>query len=69
MNMNWRYGQPIANGHYLCCVRGSSFPISAYWKDGYWGYYEDRFGDWVTFDTLCIVCYIGFDEIPMPEGW
>lgn len=76
--MNWHYGQPIVNGSYLCCVKGYSSPIPLEFYDGDWGdwdHYDS--GDWIPFiverslkDNYCPVeCWIGFDEIPMPENW
>ncbi len=67
--MNWRYGNPIVNGEYLCCIKGYPSPISFDWYDGKWGSW-----DWIDdklnpIDQSLVVCYIGFDEIPMPEGW
>ena len=68
--MNWHYGNPIVNKEYLCCVKGYSFPIPAHWYDGDWGYWnDDGDGSWRPFDKHLVVCYISFDEIPMPEGW
>lgn len=78
--MNWHYGDPIVNGQYLCCIQGYSSPIPLYWntEEGGWGdwdYYDS--GDWIPFEKdrslkdnySPIVCYIGFNEIPMPENW
>jgi hypothetical protein len=73
--MNWHYGNPIANGSYLCCIKGYSSPISLIWEkeEGGWGEWDgadwDEVESWNQFDNDLVVCYIGFDEIPMPEGW
>lgn len=68
--MNWHYGNPVVNGEYLCCVKGYSSPIPLYFHDGDWGdWNKDGDGQWYTVDNLTVVCYIGFDEIPMPESW
>jgi hypothetical protein len=39
------------------------------WHEGRWGYMTD--GDFMFsgFDNEAVICYIGFDEIPMPENW
>jgi hypothetical protein len=67
--MNWHYGNPIVNGSYICCVKGFSRPMTMEWHEGRWGYMTD--GDFMFsgFDNEAVICYIGFDEIPMPEGW
>lgn len=67
--MNWHYGNPIVNGEYICCVKGFSRCMTMEWHEGRWGYMTD--GDFIFsgFDNDLVVCYIGFDEIPMPEGW
>jgi hypothetical protein len=68
--MNWHYGQPIVNKQYLCCVKGYDSPLVLDWCDGDWGdWNDDGSGDWIPFDNDLVVCYIGFDEIPMPENW
>lgn len=76
--MNWHYGQPIVDDQYLCCVRGYNAPITLHWYDGEWGHWAGRNDEeWVPFiiqrtlkDNYCpVVCWISFDEIPMPEGW
>jgi hypothetical protein len=67
--MNWHYGQPITDGQYLCCVKGYSSPFILDWHDREWGRWN---GKWYPLDNIItgsVVCYIGFDEIPMPEGW
>ena len=66
--MNWHYGNPIVNKQYLCCVQGYSSPLVLDWSDGEWGDWNGR-EEWYPLDNLTVVCYIGFDEIPMPEGW
>jgi hypothetical protein len=68
--MNWHYGQPVVNKQYVCCVKGYSSPIVLDLCDGEWGdWNDDGSGDWIPFDNTLVVCYISFDEIPMPEGW
>jgi len=76
--MNWHYGQPIVDDEYLCCVRGYAAPIILSWYEDEWGLWSGRNNEeWAPFiiqrslkDDYCpVICYIGFDEIPMPEGW
>jgi hypothetical protein len=68
--MNWRYDNPIGEGQYLCCVIGYRYPVVTDWHDGAWGkWYTGREKKWVPLDEEQVLCYIGFDEIPMPEGW
>ena len=69
--MNWRYDNPIVNKQYICCVKGDSAPITLDWYNGEWGdWRQDKNDEWWTpLNHLLVVCYIGFDEIPMPEGW
>jgi len=74
--MVWRSGQPIVNGSYLCCVKGYDSPTVLEWNkdEGGWGAwehgeYDDGLSEWDQFDNDLVICYIGFDEIPMPEGW
>jgi hypothetical protein len=70
--MNWHYDNPIVNKQYICCVKGDSRrkPITLDWYNGEWGTWSDGIGQgWLPLDTKQVVCYIGFDEIPMPEGW
>lgn len=74
--MNWHYGQPNVNGSYLCCIKDCSFPINLIWhrQEGGWGFWwhgenDDGMIEWSQFDNTLVVCYIGFDEIPMPENW
>ena len=69
MNMNWHYGNPIKNGEYICCFKGYSEPMTYHWIDGQWGVYNEYSDELDPIDNNNIVCYIGFDEIPMPEGW
>jgi len=66
--MNWHYGDPIVNKEYLCCVKGYSNPISLDWCDGEWGHWNYS-KEFYALDNISVVCYIGFDEIPTPEGW
>ena len=67
--MNWHYGNPIDNGEYLCCLKGFAGPMHYWWIDGQWGVYNINFDELAPIDNTMVVCYIGFDEIPMPEGW
>ena len=74
--MEWHDGQPIVNGSYICCVKGYDSPTVLEWNkdEGGWGdwwhgEYDDGMLEWDQFDNDLVVCYIGFDEIPMPEGW
>lgn len=74
--MNWHYGDPIRDGKYLCGVRGYSSPIDLVWykeKGGWvrWVPCSSNWSgiEWNPFDDSIVVCYIGFDEISMPEGW
>jgi hypothetical protein len=67
--MNWHYGQPIEEKEYLCCVRGISKPTVLDWLGPKKGWRKAVGINWLLFDNTRVVCYIGFDEIPMPEGW
>jgi hypothetical protein len=68
--MNWHYNNPIINKQYLCCVKGYSSPLVLDWCDGEWGdWNDDGSENWIPFDSDLVVCYISFDEIPMPENW
>jgi hypothetical protein len=74
--MNWHYDEPIVNQQYLCCVKGYGSPISLYWNKelGGWGeWWNGEYGDelehWNQFDNSLVVCYIDYNEIPMPENW
>ena len=76
ITMNWHYDNPIRDRKYLCCVKGYSEPIDLLWnrEQGGWGdwwhgEYDDGLAEWDQFDNDLVVCYIGFDEIPMPENW
>jgi len=75
--MNWHYDNPIKDGEYLCCVKECSRPTTLAWHEekggwGEWWQIEDNNGvrcKWYSFYNNDVVCYIGFDEIPMPENW
>ena len=68
--MNWHYDNPIENKQYLCCVKGYSTPVVADWYDNEWGIWiTGRGQEWFAFDEHTVICYVGFDEIPMPESW
>jgi hypothetical protein len=66
MKMQWRSGQPIDMGYYLCAVVGNNKPTELYWDGRFWGYYS--FDGWITSeDAIAYYMYLG--DIPMPEGW
>ena len=67
--MNWHYTNPIVNGEYICCFKGYPTPMTYWWIDGQWGVYNENFDELDPIDNTMIICYIGFDEIPMPENW
>jgi len=68
--MNWHYGDPIINGKYLCCIIGNRYPVVIYWYNGEWGnWHMGSRKEWFPLDDEQVLCYIGFDEIPMPENW
>jgi hypothetical protein len=77
--MNWHYSNPIKDGEYLCCVRGNFLPIVLDWSNGKWSDWKQRSKEWKEnkihyllyddIDKFAVVCYIGYDEIPMPENW
>ena len=66
--MNYHYGNPTVNNEYICFVKGFSTPMIMDWYEGRWGYIND--GDFAIsgFDNEDVVCYIGINEIPMPEN-
>jgi hypothetical protein len=67
--MNWHYGNPIKDGEYICCIRGYATPMAYCWVNGQWGVYNSNYAEFDPIDNNMIVCYIGLDEISMPEGW
>jgi len=67
--MNWHYGNPIKDGEYICCFQGYATPMTYWWVNGQWGTYNNNYDELDPIDNNMIICYIGLDEIPMPEGW
>ena len=65
--MQWRSGQPIDMGSYLCAIVGNIMPSELYWDGDSW-YYGDS-EDWETLDNNQVAYYMYFEDIPMPEGW
>ena len=64
--MQWRGGQPIDMGYYLCAIVGNNKPTEMYWDGSVWSYPNV---DWETLDSNEVAYYMYLGDIPMPEGW
>ena len=66
--MQWRSGQPIEMGYYLCAMVGNNKPTELYWDGSAWSYLGKN-AEWETLDNNKVPYYMYLGDIPMPEGW